>query len=329
MAGKFRRARLLLWIGIAVAALLLLNDAPGFHPGQSAPKPSVNAAARPPASDAAVSSKPAALLPQGRIECRSLASHLLHRAVPYCVFLPPAYLARPRRHFPVVYFFHGLGGNEQELVTSNAWELIEHLWRRRRMPQFILVAPDGWNSFFINSIHRRFRWADFFRHELMPAIARQYRVLPGRRHRALTGISMGGYGALRMAFAHPGGFAAVAVNSPALMRHPPADRVNDPRLKLRLRFFGRVFGWPPQPAFWRRNSPLVLARHARLAGMQIYFDCGAQDGFGFYRGAEALDRELNRRHIPHQFHLYPGGHNWFYFAAHLPAALQFAGRAVQ
>lgn len=327
MAQKSRRVRLLLWIGIAAAALLLLNDAPNFHPGRQAPKPAAFIPAALPAT-AVAPRKSAALLPQGRIECRSIASRILHRAVPYCVFLPPGYVTQLRRRFPAVYFFHGLGGNAQELVNSSAWELIEHLWRRRRMRQFILVAPDGWSSFFINSIHNRFRWADFFRRELMPAIARQYRVLPGRRHRGLAGISMGGYGALRMAFAHPGEFSVVAVSSPALMRRPPADRVNDPRLMLRLRFFGQVFGMPPRPDFWRRNSPLALARHARLAGLRIYFDCGAQDGFGFYRGAEALNRELNRRHIPHQFHLYPGGHNWLYFAAHLPAALQFAGRAV-
>lgn len=327
MAVQPRRTRLLLWVGIAVAALLLLNDAPDFHPGRRTQKPAPPVPA--PAASIPAARIHAVRLPQGRIECLALTSRILHRAVPYCVFLPPDYLAQPRRRFPVVYFFHGLGGNEQELVATNAWELIEHLWRRRRMRQFILVAPDGWSSFFINSIHGRFRWADFFRHELMPAIARRYRVLPGRRHRGLAGISMGGYGALRMAFAHPGEFAAVAVNSPALMRRPPAAQLSDPRLKLRLRFFGRVFGWPPRPGFWKRNSPLTLARHARLAGMQIYFDCGAQDGFGFYRGAEALNRELNRRHIPHQFHLYPGGHDWLYFAAHLPAALQFAGQAVR
>jgi len=60
--------------------------------------------------------------------------------------------------------------------------------------------------------------------------------------------------------------------------------------------------------------------------LQIYFDCGSEDDFGFEAGASALDRILSSRHIPHEFHLYPGGHNWVYFAEHLPALLQFHSR---
>jgi S-formylglutathione hydrolase FrmB len=57
--------------------------------------------------------------------------------------------------------------------------------------------------------------------------------------------------------------------------------------------------------------------------LKIYFDCGSEDEYGFDGGAEALDRLLTSRHTPHEFHLYPGGHNWIYFAEHLPALLEF------
>jgi S-formylglutathione hydrolase FrmB len=90
---------------------------------------------------------------------------------------------------------------------------------------------------------------------------------------------------------------------------------------------GGAFGSPPDPAFWEQNSPLTLARTARLSGMKIYFDCGAQDDYGFSRGARALDHILKARGIPHEFHLYPGGHNWVYFAAHLPGLLEFESHA--
>jgi enterochelin esterase-like enzyme len=61
--------------------------------------------------------------------------------------------------------------------------------------------------------------------------------------------------------------------------------------------------------------------------MKIYFDCGSEDGYGFYNGAQALDKVLASRRMPHEFHLYPGGHNWTYFLEHLPASLQFHSRA--
>jgi S-formylglutathione hydrolase FrmB len=63
--------------------------------------------------------------------------------------------------------------------------------------------------------------------------------------------------------------------------------------------------------------------------VKIYFDCGSEDDFGFDAGAEALDKLLTSRHIPHEYHLYPGGHNWSYFAEHLPALLGFEDRAFE
>src|SRR6266850_1090660 len=72
-----------------------------------------------------------------------------------------------------------------------------------------------------------------------------------------------------------------------------------------------------------------MARTASLAGLQIYFDCGSEDDFGFDAGAVALDKTLGSRHISHEFHLYPGGHNWVYVADHLPALLQFHFRVFE
>jgi S-formylglutathione hydrolase FrmB len=72
-----------------------------------------------------------------------------------------------------------------------------------------------------------------------------------------------------------------------------------------------------------------IARTASLAGLQIYFDCGSEDDYGFDVGAVALDKMLASRHIPHEFHLYPGGHNWVYVAEHLPALLQFHFRVFE
>jgi S-formylglutathione hydrolase FrmB len=91
----------------------------------------------------------------------------------------------------------------------------------------------------------------------------------------------------------------------------------------RSRLLGSVFGLPPDPAFWERNSPLALARTALLSGMKIYFDCGSEDDFGFEAGAAALDKILTSRKIPHEFHLYPGRHDWSYFASHVEASLSF------
>ena len=66
---------------------------------------------------------------------------------------------------------------------------------------------------------------------------------------------------------------------------------------------------------------------ARPVGLQIYFDCGTEDDFGFYKGAQAFHDLLVSRKIPHEFHLYPGRHDEGYFAQHIPASLEFQSRA--
>lgn len=137
---------------------------------------------------------------------------------------------------------------------------------------------------------------------------------------------MGGYGALHLAFRRPELFSAVSAHSAAIIDKLPAFTAPTAGGGLRSRVLGGTFGSPPDPAFWDRNSPLTLARSANLAGMKIYFDCGDQDDFGFETGATALDKILTARHVPHEAHIYPGRHDWQYFAEHLPASLEFHSR---
>ena len=137
---------------------------------------------------------------------------------------------------------------------------------------------------------------------------------------------MGGYGALHLAFHHPELFSSVSAHSAAIIDKLPAFTAPTAAGGMRSRVLGGTFGSPPDPPFWERNSPLTLARSANLAGMKIYFDCGDQDDFGFETGATALDKLLTARHLPHEAHIYPGRHDWQYFAEHLPASLQFHSR---
>jgi enterochelin esterase-like enzyme len=260
-------------------------------------------------------------------ECLAAPSRILHRQVGYCAILPPGYRTDKTRRYPVLYLLHGLGENQTMLIHSGLMNLVEDLWDRNEIGKFLIVTPDAGSSFYINSLNGRERYEDFFIREFMPFIARRYRVRAGRSNRGIAGLSMGGYGALHLAFRYPQLFGSVAAESAALMEHLPTVTVAGPESHGVRRMLGGAFGSPPDPAFWAKNSPLTQARTARLAGMKIYFDCGEQDGYGFYRGARALNRILTARRIPHEFHLYPGGHDWIYFAAHLPDVLRFESNA--
>lgn len=262
----------------------------------------------------------------GRIECRAVRSALLHRAVRYCAILPPDYDSDKSRRYPVLYFLHGLGGNEQMLVSSGGWNIVEDLWQARKIGKFLIVTPDADTTFYINSENGRVPYESFFVREFIPFIDRAYRTISDRSGRGIGGISMGGYGALHLAFDHPKLFVSVSANSAALLAKIPNIHFASPQEALLLRAL-RPFGAHFDRAFWNRNDPLHLARAADLSGLKIYLDCGLQDDYGFERGAEALNRILDGRKIPHEFHLYPGRHDWEYFAAHLPAVLEFHSRA--
>jgi len=262
----------------------------------------------------------------GRIECNSLPSKILAHPVNYCVILPPSYDADKTRRFPILYFFHGLGDNEQMFVHAGGFNLVQDLWERGQIGEFLIATPNADATFYINSRDGKVRYEDFLVQEFLPGIETRYRTRPGRANRGVAGMSMGGYGALHLAFRHPQLFSAVSAHSPAIIDKLPAFAAPTSGGSMRSRVLGATFGSPPDAIFWDHNSPLTLARSANLAGVRIYFDCGDQDDFGFESGATALDKLLGSRHIPHEAHIYPGRHDWQYFAEHLPASLEFHSR---
>jgi len=261
----------------------------------------------------------------GRIECKSLPSKVLAHPVNYCVVLPPSYDSYKTQKYPVLYFFHGLGDNEQMFVHGGAFNLVQDLWERKQIGEFLIVTPEAGATFYINSHSGKVRYEDFLVQEFFPGIEARYRISPGRSNRGVSGVSMGGYGALHIAFRHPELFAAVSAQSPALMTEIPAV-ARSAANGMRSRVLGETFGSPPNPAFWERNSPISLAKRANLTGLKIYFDCGDRDDYGFEEGAKALDKVLTARRMPHEAHIYPGRHDWQYFAEHLPDSLQFQSR---
>ena len=228
----------------------------------------------------------------------------------------------------MLYFLHGLGENEQVLLNSGGWDLIQDLWDQKRIGEFLIATPAAGRSFYINSRDGRVRYEDFFIKEFLPFIESHYRIRADRAHRGVSGVSMGGYGALRFAFRYPQLFGSVSAHSAALIANLPRIQIAGSQENALSFALGGAFGNPFDPAFWKRNSPFTIVRNSpRPVGMHIYFDCGTEDDYGFNVGAQAFHELLVSRGIPHEFHLYPGGHNEAYFAQHLPASLEFESRA--
>jgi S-formylglutathione hydrolase FrmB len=263
----------------------------------------------------------------GRAECRSAPSKILGHAVPYCVILPPSYDSKKRR-YPVLYFLHGIGSNSQLLIDQGGMDLVNDLWAQNKMGEFLIVTPNGGRSFYINSKDGKVRYEDFFIREFIPYIESHYRVRAERQYRGVSGVSMGGYGSLRFAFRYPQLFGSVSAHSAALVANLPAGGITGAQGGMLSQVIGTAFGSPPDAAYWDQNSPFTLVKKGpRPNGLKIYFDCGTEDEYGFNVGAQTFHDLLDARHIPNEFHLYPGGHDWSYVAEHFPASLEFHSRA--
>jgi S-formylglutathione hydrolase FrmB len=271
---------------------------------------------------------------QSRIDCDALKSQVLKYPVHYCVYLPASYDAgatqHPAQKYPVLYFLHGLGDNERTLFNSGGWTLLDDLRRQHKMGEFLIVAPEGGRTFYINSADGSVRYSDFFLQEFIPLIETKYRVGKGRNNRAISGISMGGYGALRFAFSHPEMFSAVSAQSAALITESPQELDAAARSGAPLgKMLAAVFGSPIAVTHWKENSPFILAgrNQAALRRVAIYFNCGQDDNYGFEKGAAALHEQLQKQSVKHEYRPYPGDHSLSYFLAHFTEVMEFHSQA--
>jgi S-formylglutathione hydrolase FrmB len=267
---------------------------------------------------------------QGRAECSVLKSSVLGRAVRYCAFLPDSFDQDKTRQYPVLYYLHGLGDNEQSLLNFGGWDVISELRRQGKVGDFIVLAPSGGHTFYLNSADGKMKYEDFFMKEFMPQMEKKYRAESTRATRGITGVSMGGYGALRLAFKYPDEFAAVSAQMPALIADLPKDFTSGgPGSPGSL--MGDVFGSPFSRAYFERNNIFYFARSdsaTSLKRMKIYFNVGNNDDYGFEQGAQQLDQLLKSRGIPHEFHIYPGRHDPQFVIRHFGDVIEWQWKTI-
>ena len=258
------------------------------------------------------------------VKSATFRSAALGRDVSYVVDLPPSY-DKGDRAYPVVVALHGL------FESSAFWErrglapILADLRQRGEVPEFLLVAPDGGNSFFVNGPDGRYQ--DLVTQDVLAHVAATYRVKPGREGRALLGISMGGYAALRIAFQQPDLFRAVATHSAMLLEKVPSPQ--DGAGRWHMAAFQKVFGDPIDTARWTEADPLVAAQKADpKTAPTLYFDCGQQDRYGLFVGNQDLDKTLTARGVTHTFSLDPGDHGYEFVRSVLVRSLKFLGSAL-
>jgi putative tributyrin esterase len=225
--------------------------------------------------------------------------------------------------FPVFYLLHGLSDD------YTAWTRKSRIEQHVHDYPLIVVMPDGGRGFYTDA-REGYAYDAAITRDLVALVDRTFHTDARRAARAIGGLSMGGYGALRLALRHPDLFCSAVSHSGALgvagQRFDPAEPLPD---KLKAVFdegfieeLRRLFGENPSGG---PDDLFAIAETVdRVKLPDLRFDCGTDDDL--LEENRAFHRLLEKLAIPHEYAEFPGGHTWEYWDLHVQEALAFHTR---
>jgi len=230
-------------------------------------------------------------------------SELLKKHVGLHVILPDA----GDGPFPTFYLLHGLSDDYTNWVRRTRIEFYA-----LNLP-LIIVIPDGYRGFYTNA-ENGVPYARYIGEETVGWIERFFPAKRSRDARFVGGLSMGGYGALRLALGYPDVFGSTTSHSGALMHG-----TRNPK-ETALWEFEQVFG---KNQAGTDHDLLKLAKEARDAKKlpRIRIDCGTSDSL--VKDNRDFHAALDELGIAHEYEEFPGGHDWNYWDLHVRDALKF------
>jgi len=279
----------------------------------------------------------------------TVATHTFHSDAlgvdkTYLIYLPAGYDSSAAR-YPVVYMLNGLGGDETNWVEHGHADAAADALGLHA----ILVFPDGDSSFYVNSVTpidydacvnkgkgvfsetrdnksfcvRTARYEDYISKDLIGHIDATYRTIPERRARGISGVSMGGFGALMLSMRHPDLFASAVSHSGVdalLYAGPYPYDARKVVLVEDVKAWGKsaepigawvrsLFG--PDLANWKAHDPALLGANLKDGALAIYLDGGTADDFGLNAGDEYLHDVLTRAGVKHEYTMVEGGKHDF------------------
>ena len=227
--------------------------------------------------------------------------------------------------FPVFYLLHGLSDD------YTVWTRRTHIELYAQNYPLIVVMPDGGRGFYTDALEG-YAYDSAITRDLIPLIDRTFHTSARRESRVIGGLSMGGYGALRLALSHPDLFCGAVSHSGALgagSRH--SEPANQPSAQFQKLFqdnplgeFRRLFG--ENPAGGPNDLQALANAVDRDLIPSLRFDCGTEDPL--LAENQAFHWYLQSLDIPHEYAEFPGAHQWEYWDLHVQDAIAFHARVL-
>lgn len=304
-----------------------------------------------------------AAVKSGTVVTDTLWSQSLGAKKSVVLYLPPSYALSSARRYPVAYYLHGLTGRETDWTKHGMLAATMDSLIAAGGPEMIIVMPDGddgwyttWNTLLDASVCRRNppqtresvdtycvpwpHYDDYIARDLVQFTDKKYRTQAARAHRAIGGLSMGGYGAMSLSLGYPEVFSAAASHSgviaPLFGGPKPFAGENPvwaPDGASLEKGWGRVWSsigpaFGKDTAAWWSRDPgrrleKLVAKKGKSAVPALFVDCGTEDGL---IDESRVFRWVAEQHgISVTYHEWPGEHNWPYWRAHLPESLTWIG----
>ncbi|MDJ0686592.1 MAG: alpha/beta hydrolase family protein [Alphaproteobacteria bacterium] len=260
----------------------------------------------------------------------SYDSPAMGRTMAYSVYLPDGY-GESDALYPVVFLLHGLGGGEKDwLRAGGAAATADRLIKAGETAPMVLIFPDGEDGWYVDS--RSFGgpgdYETALTRDLLAHVESAYRVRRDRTGRAVAGLSMGGYGAIRFALKHPNLYGAAASLSGAIIEDATEEK---PVTARQIKLFRGAFGDPFRPEEFNQRNVFGLMETVRRRGPapRILLTVGDDDYFDLYEGAFATFLALKARDLPHELRIVDGNHKWDLWRRELARALIFLDAGFQ
>ncbi len=277
---------LLLVLASGSTDLFIYSPDIGLHTVPNIPKPGIPAGGEPIPS-------------HGTIVQDSLVSPVLGgQTRTIFIYLPPTYNTRrgQTKRYPALYLLHGSPGAAHDWFSAGkANQSADTLIALGKIPELILVLPDGngregATSEWGNSYDQRQLIESYVVNDVVKYVDSKYRTIPDVAHRAIGGLSMGGFGATNIAVHHPDVFGYV--------------------ITLGGYYHAEGGIWGNNAAYMQMNSPAdVLPTKKQAWKLQYFLGAGKQDQ-PYYTDTQQFAQELDSLHIPYHLDVQQGYHSW-------------------
>ena len=213
--------------------------------------------------------------------------------------------------FKVVYQLHGYSDD------ATMWMWRSNISRYAEERGLMIVCPDGGKGYYTNSYQADEYYEDHIL-ETVEFIDKVFNTSKKKEDRFIGGLSMGGYGAMKIGLKNTDKFNSIAVHSAVMDIKDFYKVAYDNNEEARIKRFNAIFG-PLENLKDEDDLFYLVEKYGK--NINIRFDCGTED-FLFLNN-EDMNKFMNEKGIKHTYETFPGCHCWDYWDAHVPAALDF------